>query len=524
MDFENLSQFEPSELRHYAKRAKIYALDKENSLLHSVAWKMTNGKELTEKECSSLKQALKRIANIPKLDSTCINQDCEVCNKLVSLLGKEFKRSPCKLNLELYRWQKECKKRWKENGAEGIVKVVTGAGKTVLALSLIEELHQKYNGKELRTIIVVPTTALLDQWLEELTDTLNIPRKEIGTYYAESKDELLKNKVFLYVINSAREHLVDHLKRNNDDLFLIVDECHRAGSEKNRAVFEGRFDYTLGLSATPKRKSDYGFEKILTKNLGEVIYTYSYQKAREDEIIPPYRLIRVAVPLTKREYYLYERYSKRLKKIVSKLMRRYPELQYVEEDNFFKELGRLKKEYKDELIEKFILMSNQRKSIIHESKSKIASLKYLIKNRIDTRARILIFHERTEIADEIDEYLKENNIESTVYHTGLKKEERRNNLSDYRDGKKNILIACRALDEGLDVPNTSVGIIVAATSSVRQRIQRIGRILRRYPGKDYSEIYTIHIKELEERIFSKEDIKNLENSASKVSKIEMGFD
>ncbi|KXA93542.1 hypothetical protein AKJ64_00310 [candidate division MSBL1 archaeon SCGC-AAA259E17] len=325
----------------------------------------------------------------------------------------------------------------------------------------------------------------------------------------------------IYVINSARERLVKDVRRADSDTLLIVDECHRAGSEKNSNIFETFYDYTLGLSATPERKSDYAFEEILTKNLGDIVYDYSYSDARNDGIIPSYRLKRIAVPLTEKEYEHYEKYSDKLKKISKVLFNRYPELEKVAGDEFFKTLGKLKKTHDDDLIKKYTTLSNQRKAIIHESKSKLSCLKYLIKNKIDTRARILIFHERTEISDEIKEYLRENNLDSTIYHTGISPDKRRKNLTKYRNGEKNILVTCKALDEGLDVPDTSVGIIVAATSSVRQRIQRIGRILRKSPGKDYSEIYTIFVKDLEERIFEEEDIKDLEKSADKIEKIEM---
>lgn len=77
--------------------------------------------------------------------------------------------------------------------------------------------------------------------------------------------------------------------------------------------------------------------------------------------------------------------------------------------------------------------------------------------------------------------------------------------------------------EGLDVPDTDVGIIVAATSSVRQRIQRIGRILRRSPGKDYAQIYTVYIKDKEEAIFDRSQMKDLERTADEVKVQKLNF-
>lgn len=516
-----LSNFNSPELRHYAKRARTFALDKRSSILRKTARQISNGVELSRKE--ETVEALKRIANIPKLDKTCIRQGCKSCGKLVDLLGEEKEIDNWEVGLELYRWQKNCKDKWKENGGQGIIKVVTGAGKTILALALVEELNKRYSGENFKTVVVVPTTALLDQWFEEIKDVLNVPEEEIGTFYGGNKDEITKHRIMLYVINSARKYLPKHLEDIEDDVFLIADECHRAGSPKNSKIFNSSFDYSLGLSATPKRRIDYGFENKLKENLGEIIFTYSYTDAREDGIIPPYELIRVASPLTRKEREAYNKYSEKLKRISGALIKQYPKLEEAEGNEFFKELGEIKKKHKDKLVEKYTILANQRKAIVHESKSKISCLKYLITNKIDPKARVLIFHERTEIADQINEYLKEHQLGSTVYHTGIPSSERRKNLREYKEGKKSILVACRALDEGLDVPETSVGIIAAATSSVRQRIQRIGRILRKAPGKDHSEIYTIYIKGIEDRIFNKEDMQKLETSARNVKKIELGF-
>ena len=91
-------------------------------------------------------------------------------------------------------------------------------------------------------------------------------------------------------------------------------------------------------------------------------------------------------------------------------------------------------------------------------------------------------------------------------------------ISYYKNNKRAILLACKALDEGLDIPDTHIGIIVASTEAIRQRIQRVGRILRKAPGKDYSWIFTIYAKDTteEERYTFLSDnalfgIKNIDN-------------
>ena len=134
---------------------------------------------------------------------------------------------------------------------------------------------------------------------------------------------------------------------------------------------------------------------------------------------------------------------------------------------------------------------------------------------------MLIFHERIEIAESIFKYLKEIGFAAGIYHSKMPVKERLTNISEFRDGKTDILIACRALDEGFDAPAAETGIIVAGTSSVRQWIQRMGRILRKSLSKEYSKIYVIFANIVEQDIFAKKDLVDFEKEAIAVELINL---
>ena len=74
----------------------------------------------------------------------------------------------------------------------------------------------------------------------------------------------------------------------------------------------------------------------------------------------------------------------------------------------------------------------------------------------------------------------------------------------FRIGVIDVLVTCRALDEGANMPETRVAIIAAATSSNRQRIQRLGRVLRPHPSKKFSSVYSLFATKFEKARLEKE--------------------
>ena len=104
--------------------------------------------------------------------------------------------------------------------------------------------------------------------------------------------------------------------------------------------------------------------------------------------------------------------------------------------------------------------------------------------------RTLIFHEDIEACNLIHAVLAENGVRAGVYHSKMALRARAVMLGQYRRGEIDVLVTCRALDEGFNVPETELGIIAASTATRRQRIQRLGRVVRPAQGKTGALIYT----------------------------------
>lgn len=350
----------------------------------------------------------------------------------------------------------------------GVVSVVTGGGKTVFAQLCILEFLQRYpNG---RIVIIVPTTALLDQWHVSLQEELGVLASQLASYSGDEKAEK-PNIINLMVINTARS-LAPQMS-GETDTFLIVDECHRAGSPVNALSLGGSHRASLGLSATPQREYDDGFEQHVVPALGSVIYEYSYEDASLDGIISPFELVNVRVELLAHEK---ERYDSLSRRIAVELQRG--------------KIGSLNEERLKRLLQR-------RARVSATAAMRVPVAVKLVE--INHGYRTLVFHESIESANAIASILSERGHSVTLYHTQIGPAVRRDNLRLYRMGAFSILVTCRALDEGLNVPETRTAIIASSTASMRQRIQRLGRVLRPAPGKNYATVFTIYATEQEER-------------------------
>lgn len=112
--------------------------------------------------------------------------------------------------------------------------------------------------------------------------------------------------------------------------------------------------------------------------------------------------------------------------------------------------------------------------------------------------RMIIFHEDISMANLITSLLKDKNHRASAYHSKIGKDMRRDNLRMFKSGQIDVLVCCRALDEGIDVPEAECAVLVASTSSHRQRVQRLGRVLRTHENKELAQIYTVYVTDQEQ--------------------------
>ena len=207
--------------------------------------------------------------------------------------------------MKLREWQEKAFPLWWAK-KRGIIKVVTGGGKTFFAIHCLKQYLEDDPQKSI--LIVVPSIALLDQWYESLSQEFK--PKDISLNGGGEQTNELK-KICITTIDSLK-NIIEEV--NYQNTLLIVDECHKIGTEKRGEMLTNNWNATLGLSATPERDYDDNFYIIIKKILGDIIFDYDYIDAREDEVIVNFKLLYGYAALLPEEEEKYKKFTKSIQR------------------------------------------------------------------------------------------------------------------------------------------------------------------------------------------------------------------
>lgn len=405
--------------------------------------------------------------------------------------------------MDLYRWQRECLRAWQDNGFRGIVHVSTGAGKTVLALAAIRALREQWPYLEVK--VVVPTLALARQWSAALTRSAPSGEWRPGFFGGGRRDES-DRRAMIYIVNSARGALAAHMRRAfalGHHVLLICDECHHYQSPQNRRIFdfiappvlEGGLYACLGLSATPFGGED---DCALERALGGVIYRYDIGDAVSDGVLSAFSVGSIGTSFNAEEGDAYAEFSDLLARLSMKLRREYPFLNELREPERLRAIQRLARDADmdpSHPAAAYVLALYRRKEVSVLARARMFCCADLLAT-LRREDRVLVFCERIEQAEATAAVLRRCRGGGVgIYHSGMSAQARARNMEAFRTGELRVLVSCRCLDEGIDVPDANIGIVMSGCATLRQRVQRMGRILRTAPGKDAACLYYIYIRE-----------------------------
>lgn len=417
--------------------------------------------------------------------------------------------------IELYAWQRECLPIWLSSG-RGSIKVATGGGKTLFALAVAQRLQNELE-PDLRLVVVVPTIPLMFQWYDELRRG-NLPDSAIGLMGGGKELSSAENlRVLLCVLNSARDRLpsfVTHA-RWADRMLLVVDECHRANAEQARRIFEAKPRYTLGLSATPEQ--DTGDQGVPTKEayeaspvgqgLGPIIYEFTLRQSLEAGLLTPFEVWHVGLPLAPAEAAEHERLSREISELRKELQVRHRRSRSSQDFIAWCQSQSSRGGGAATEAERFIGLANRRKRLLYQAGARIdVALGIISESAKDPDHRVIVFHESIAEIERLFLGAVSNELPVVLEHSQLPGNLRDENIEVFRRGIARIIISAKSLVEGFNVPSADLGVIVAASGSVRQRIQSLGRMLRRKPDNRGACVVILYIRDTEdEAIYAKAD-------------------
>lgn len=351
---------------------------------------------------------------------------------------------------EPFEHQIEAVQAWESAGKRGVVVLPTGAGKTFVALLAIQAVGRT-------ALVVVPTLDLMSQWAGRLEESFGVEVGLLGGGYHEPKELTV----------STYDSAALHMARLGGRFGLVIfDEAHHLPGEIYRqAATQCIAPFRLGLTATPERGD--GKEVDLEELVGPEVYRKRIKELSGD-ILADYEVRTIGVPMGEadREEYDRERaiYRGFVESNAIRLGGKHGWRRFLAATSRSDEGRRALKAHRNQ----------KRLSMVHEEKL-LRMVEILGEHRGE---RVLIFTNDNASVYGISESLF---CPCITHETKLK--ERREILRRFREGEYSVLVTSKVLNEGVDIPEASVAIILAGSGSVREHVQRLGRILRRQPEK-----------------------------------------
>lgn len=391
-------------------------------------------------------------------------------------------------------YQIEAYANWVNNNFKGLFAMATGTGKTITSLNCLLEEYKKTNSYY--AIILVPSKALLDQWIDEVSlfNFTNIiviggghnGMQTLPNFVSNFNAGLKKNVIIISTYASfSSDRFQKYFIKIQNEFTLIADEAHNMGANQIKEVMSKlTIPKRIGLSATPKRKYDPEGTDAICEFFDDqppFCYSFGMKRAMKEGRLTDYFYYPRIVQLDEDEKEEYVELSNMLLKF------------------FDFKLGKFKD---SPIVERLLL---KRKTIIHQARRKIPAYKEILRD-LDKNDKLKYVFTYVPVGSSKEEdennqdtankfvyqYLKaaqevKPNLKSSTYTSET--EDRISKIRGFSEGKIDMLLAMKMLDEGVDIPRTEVGIFASSTGNPREFIQRRGRLLRNHKDKKFAYVY-----------------------------------
>lgn len=398
-------------------------------------------------------------------------------------------------NIELYDYQKEAILEWENKGFKGIFDMATGTGKTFTGLGAATWLLR--NNKRLAVIIVCPYQHLVEQWVEDIVrfgfnPVIAFSSSPQKKWKERLKDEIIdfnlgiEDAMCLVTTNATytSTYVQEQISKIEEDILIIIDEAHNFGAMRLSKYLREDIKYRLALSATLERHGDEEGTKALYDYFGKKCIEYDLERAIREDKLTKYYYHPILVSLSPDELEKYHELSAKISKACK---------------------------YKDdgttELSEAAKTLLIQRSRIVAGAIEKIEVLKKIMADYVNDSQMLVYCGATKPYNPELDESEHDDDGERQIvmiskmlglelgmavrHFTSNESAKEREQIKEQfaETNPYQALIAIKCLDEGVNIPSIKTAFILASSTNPKEYIQRRGRVLRKYPGKEYAVIY-----------------------------------
>jgi superfamily II DNA or RNA helicase len=361
-----------------------------------------------------------------------------------------------KISLPARSYQTEAVNAWAKVGGQGVVVLPTGAGKTFVAALAIARL-------KLATLVIVPTIDLLLQWQTALAEFFGLADKEQIGVFGGGRHDLKPLTIITY------DSAIIHTRHLGRFAMLVFDEAHHLPAESYQAAAEGAWaTYRLGLSATPERADNRHW--LLDRLIGPEVYRRMPQELTKQKFLASYKEQKIMVALSEEERLEYDKLMEVYRKYLNKQrFARGGYARFAGGANLYQEL--VYRSGRDPQARAALLAHQKARQLSLNAGAKLEVVETLLNEHRDDK--VIIFSEFNSVVDEVNRRFF---IPSITYKT--RADERKLILERFRSGQYTKLVSGRVLNEGVDVPDANIALVISGNATSREYIQRLGRVLR----------------------------------------------
>lgn len=425
-------------------------------------------------------------------------------------------------NIRLHDYQLKAIEQYADSGFRGIFDMATGTGKTFTGLGALAKLTEHTCGN-IFVVIVCPYQHLVEQWVQDINAFGVKPLICYSKYDYKDKLKRLVDGIKLnanlgiakfgcvittnatFGTDYFQEQLLKLTSRDSQKCInscLVVDEAHNFGAVGlRRVLFKHNFAFRLALSATLDRHGDQDGTSALYTYFGSKCIEYGLRQAIDNDFLTPYKYYPIVVPLDVDELEEFVELTNEIVRCLSQC-------------GAFGDDGKLDS---SKLSDRVKILLIKRARIVAGAKNKIDIFKHYIMPYRD-KNNILVYCGATKVeydeergindvknnshANDVEEQRQLRQIECITKLMGndlnmkVRKYTSQESVKEREQIKKSFcntnlqaIVAIRCLDEGVNIPSISTAFLLASSTNPKEYIQRRGRVLRKWHGKHFAEIF-----------------------------------